>query len=223
MLIAYFAERIPSRVFVPLAATLAVAARVDAHPQSVAAFATDAIVLLLLVVQFRLWDDIADRRQDLVAHPQRVLVRAPSDLLFRAACVVLAAVNAATLALVYDNRTAFATFVALSGAMAAWYSCRGQRSTLGDHVLLLKYPAFVLIVAAGHQIVRPWLVVCSGAAVYLAACVYEAVHDPASPAAGNRILVACEACLLAAFGLGFGLWALGFGKNVMHSFVGELL
>jgi len=67
---------------------------------------------------------------------------------------------------------------------------------LGDHILLLKYPVFVLMVACGRGIEQPWQASCSAAAVYLAACLYEAAHDPAAPARRNRALVACEACLL---------------------------
>lgn len=201
MLQDYVVERLPPRMFVPLAALIALAGRIDVVPTSASGLLADGTVVLLLLAQFRLWDDLADRRRDAVEHPQRVLVRAPSDTMFRVACLILSAVNAATLAIVYESSLALVTFVTLTSGMALWYTTRGPRSLAADHVLLLKYPAFVLIVAAGRHVAHPGLVACSAAAIYLAACVYEAVHDPASPAAGNRILMACEAFALA--GLGF--------------------
>jgi len=89
----YCAERIPLRLFLPLAALLALAARVDAA-RSIPESIVDAGILLLLMAQFRLWDDIADRPHDRIAHPERVLVGAPSDTPFRIACGVLAILNA---------------------------------------------------------------------------------------------------------------------------------
>lgn len=205
ILLQYFTERLPARIFVPLAGVLALAARADVAP-SISGFAADAGIALLLVAQFRLWDDLADRSHDAVEHPDRVLVRAPSDTLFRRSCVGLALVNAAAVFLVYDSRVALGTLLMLDLGMACWYLRRGPRSTVGDHVLLLKYPLFVLLIAAGHRIEHPRQVGSSAAVVYLAACLYEAIHDPSSPAAANRTLVACEASLLV---VSFALFAIG--------------
>ena len=43
---------------------------------SVMELAAATVGALLLLAQFRIWDDIADRLQDAIAHPDRVLVRA---------------------------------------------------------------------------------------------------------------------------------------------------
>ena len=196
---AYARERLPLRVFGPLAATLALAARAGAVPSPAPVFVLDTAVVLMILAQFRLWDDLADRHLDAIAHPERVLVQASSDVVFRVACAALAVLNVALLRIAYPNRAGIAMLGALNIGMALWYARRGSRSALGDHLLLAKYPAFVLIVACGRGIDRPILAACAAAAVYLAACLYEAIHDPDSPAARHRRLVMCEAALLAAF------------------------
>jgi 4-hydroxybenzoate polyprenyltransferase len=198
MLVTYVRERMPLGMFVPLATAIALAGRAGAARSPVLTLAVDAAVVMLLLAQFRLWDDLADRQHDGVAHPTRALVLASSDQSFRVICAALGVLNAGLLWLACPNRAGLAIFLALNLGMALWYASRGSRSSLGDHLLLAKYPLFVLIVAYGREIDRPLLVGCAAGAVYLAACLYEAIHDPASPARRHRPLIACEALLLVA-------------------------
>ena len=89
-----------------------------------------------------------------------------------------------------------ALLLAVTLITAVAYRTRTRPSAAGAHVLLLKYPAFVAIVAAGRHAERPALAACSVLAVYLGACVYEALHDPAARTARPAPLVVGEVVLL---------------------------
>jgi len=197
MLGAYAAERLPVRVFVTLAAGLALAIRAGSGG-SASAFAVDVGTMTMLVALFRIWDDLSDRSADAVSHPDRVLVRAGSLTVFRVAVLGLGVAAASVLRLAYPHRGGLLMFLAVTAGMSVWYVFRPARNTVGDHVLLAKYPALVVVVALARGIDRPALLAASATVVYLAACLFEAIHDPASPAARNRPLVAVEAVLLAA-------------------------
>jgi hypothetical protein len=192
---AYVRERFRPLVFGPLAIVLAGAAsggRWNANQ-----LAVDAGFALLLLAQFRLWDDLADRTRDAVSHPQRVIVSAPSVRPFAAACIALAALNIA-IALARDGGLSLVLLCALDAALWVWYARRGRRSNLGDHLLLAKYPAFVLVLAGVRLASSPLPVGLCAAAIYLCANLYEAWHDGASPAARVPLLLACETALLVA-------------------------
>jgi 4-hydroxybenzoate polyprenyltransferase len=196
MLLEYRRERLPIRLIAPLSTGLALASASAARGGTGLTVLQDAGLMALLLGQFRLWDDLADRLRDRQFHPGRVLVRATSVVVPRVACGLLALLTAGLLALTYPDLTGLLAFVTVAAAALSWYARRAGRTTLGDHVVLAKYPAFVTIVALARGIDRPLLLLASATAVYFAACVYEAVHDPTSPARRYRALVACESALL---------------------------
>jgi hypothetical protein len=153
-----------------------------AHPwQGAAAAGLDLVQMALLFVQFRLWDDMADRHQDRIAHPDRVLPRARSTMPFLATWGVLAIVNGALILTRPGARDALLVFGTLVIALAGWYARRGARSAVGDHFLLTKYPAIVVIVCGGVWEVASWNGLLTLGVVYLAACVHEAWHDADAP------------------------------------------
>jgi hypothetical protein len=196
MLRAYLSERLPARVFVPFSVCLALAARAGGGSWSAGAVAIDVGTMTVLVALFRIWDDVSDRAHDRATHPDRVLVRATSIAPFRAAVLTLAVGAAGMLGLAYPHPGGLLTFLAVTGGMALWYACRSGRTTVGDHVLLAKYPALVFVLSLARGVDRPALLAGSATVVYLATCLFEVIHDPASPAARNRPLVAIEALLL---------------------------
>jgi hypothetical protein len=171
---------------------------------TIRAFASDAAMAALLFAQFRIVDDLADRERDAVVHPGRILVRAPSVAPVVAALAVLSAVTLAALVVRDPRGTAVAGYLLLDVALAAYYGAARTRTLLTDHLLLAKYPAFVWIVATSRHRSPPWLLTPldaavmfgAGAAMYLAACVYEAVHDTTSPSSSRPRLVAAESMLL---------------------------
>lgn len=134
---------------------------------------------VLLVSEFRLWDDLCDREQDCREDSSRVLCRAESLRPFVALLLLLAAVN---FGLVAWQRfwPSLAMLLALHGFLAAWYAVRG-RFHLGPvfnyQVVLLKYPAFGFVLGSGPGVTSFAPLFPSLAVVYLGLCIAEVLHD----------------------------------------------
>jgi hypothetical protein len=176
---AYWSERFRPVLFVPAAVLLAAASRTGAGGAP-ASTTIDISWALLLLAQFRLWDDLADRARDRAAHPSRVLVRATRVAPFIATCLILATSNL-LLAVWLRGMPGAAAIVALDVAAAVWYTWRPSRRTAAtDLILLTKYPAFVVVLAIGSTASLP-LVVLAAAAVYGLACLFEIWHDASGP------------------------------------------
>jgi 4-hydroxybenzoate polyprenyltransferase len=177
--IAYFAERLRPLVFLPAAGALALSAHFGGSHQDGCLF-VDGVMALLLLAQFRLWDDLADRESDRRHHPNRVLVRARRTTRFVAVCLMLAEVNFVAV----TWRSGLAGAIALGVvhlAAAGFYLVRPKRRTaLGDLLLLAKYPAFVVVLSA-TPLTPSTALFWSALSVYAAACVVEIVHDPSGP------------------------------------------
>jgi 4-hydroxybenzoate polyprenyltransferase len=175
MLRAYASERFPLRLFVPIACALALAVGGERTAWQLGA---DAALALSLVLQFRIWDDVEDRRRDAADHPARVLVRATSVRPFAIAVVALAAVNAAYLA--FRSPRAFGLFLVLNATFAVWYGLRTKHTAAGVPMLLAKYPSFVAVIAMTRTIDHPIALSISLVVVYAAAYAYEVWHDASS-------------------------------------------
>jgi hypothetical protein len=181
MIAAYLFDRFPVTVFAPLAVAIAGAAEAPGFgPVNLGVSACCAVVLLL---EFRLLDDLADRTTDTGLHPERVLVTAATLRPFHALLAALVFVNLA-IAIMRDGAgLSLAVFVSLHAGLGAWYARRSGRTVAGDQLLLAKYPAFVFIVAGSRVAEDPWPIALGACLIYIAASAYEAWHDPASPVA----------------------------------------
>ena len=179
MILAYLRERIPLSFFGPLALVLAACAL--AWPPHPVELAVTALGALFLLAQFRVWDDLADRRVDAVAHPDRVLARAESHRSLAGLAFALMVINATVAT--QRGFSSVALLVALHAALGGYYLLRQHRTVFSDQLLLGKYPAFVLILAGERLMTAPLPLGLTAAAVYVAASAYEAWHDPLSPLA----------------------------------------
>jgi hypothetical protein len=139
--------------------------------------------MVLLVLQFRLWDDLEDVERDRLAHPERVLSRSPVGEFRRLLAVLSGATLVGSAALSW---TAFIGVAVLDACFLIAY--RVVRPRVSDvtwrfPLLLAKYPAFVVLVAAtmgaraGGRLTVAALVAMAGA------CVYEVAHQQ-RPAGG---------------------------------------
>jgi hypothetical protein len=162
LIVRYLAERARPIVFVPLAVALAlVGAR--STPRS---FAIAALEALLLILAFRIWDDLEDRPRDAIEHPERVTVVAPHIW-----PLVLLAIVFAVGGLIAANML---PVVVIAIVLLAWYRLRPTSTgVMSGHVVLLKYPAIALAVA---PVAPPAAVLVS---LYLLLCVVECFDDPA--------------------------------------------
>jgi len=130
--------------------------------------------LVLAIVTFRLWDDLADLTYDRLHHPQRVLVTAESLLPF----VVAVLAGLSSLAwLLRDDSHRLAVLLLLSLLLAVLYHSPPGRSAARPFragLLLAKYPVFLIL--AGSLSFRLW---ASGLVVYAILAAFE-WHDDRS-------------------------------------------
>ena len=197
---AYLRERYASPLFVVLAALLtATGFAISPGEAGPAALFRSLAIAFLLVLSFRIGDDLADAPRDRVRHPDRVLVRAPERGPFIA---LLAATTALAVAIIATAPQPFARLIAIGGAalvLGAWYAARGDAKPLvAAHVVLAKYPVIALAAAPAFPRSVTGSVVAILAALYAVLCAYETFHDPVlrgSPAA--RRLALLEAVLVA--------------------------
>jgi hypothetical protein len=183
MMAAYFGERFKAAIFGPAAVVLTAAALWAGGTSVGAAAAVRTLFLaVVLLLQFRLWDDLEDRERDRRLHPGRVLTRA-NPAPFRWTCAVLAIANIVLL-VIGGSRTAVLGLAGLD--VFFWIAYGPLRRRFSDRIwrfqiLLLKYPVFVGVLAAALGTPIRLRLFTAAVAVYLCACAYEALHDRHMP------------------------------------------
>jgi SAM-dependent methyltransferase len=184
-LAAYGGERIAKVRIALLVAVIAALGFLAQPAHGVPEALLRVLLAAFLVVQFRVWDDLADRPFDRVHHPRRVLaLRNGTDAPFLFAMAVLAAGIAAIVSgLGLAER--IAVYAALVAATAALYAARrgsGGESRGLSPVLLLKYPAFVMLPLAAPFGARA---LACAAGAFAAVALYDRATTP-RPAAGAK-------------------------------------
>ena len=177
----YCLERFDARRFGPLTLLLALAAKGLTQDSVVfrQSLALDLLLLILLLVQFRLLDDLCDVPSDRLTHPHRVLCRAQS---LRTFWIWLCALALCTLGLLvwFAPWLSICLYGALSLGLGLWYAARHRVPHLLTRRLipLLKYPLFGLIAASLTRrpihFARGFLI---STLVFLAMAAYEILHD----------------------------------------------
>ncbi len=179
LLLAYARERLTAGRVLPAGLLVVVATLAGRGWAGTGAAATDIAAAFALVTAFRVWDDVMDREHDRARHPERVVVRASSTVPLALAALVVAIGAASLLAL--TRGLASLGFVAVyTGVLAASYATRGPRSAVREWILLLKYGVFTLALI-GVPAAFTVRGLGSSAAAFVAACVYEWLHDAESP------------------------------------------
>jgi 4-hydroxybenzoate polyprenyltransferase len=185
LLLAYARERVRLEVFAPAIALLSFAALwVAGADNPNLTVAGGALALMtLLILQFRLWDDLADRDRDRAAHPHRVLV-AHDPAPFRGLLIVLGAA-AGAVGFVIGGTGALVSIAILDGRVFLLYRAIRPRLTADVWPALLvaaKYPALVALVATivGEPVWNRLLLGCLTTSA--GACLYEWTHTRPSSA-----------------------------------------
>lgn len=170
----------PVALIGPLTMFLCAAALATGWPAAASSWMLNIVLATLLVMQFRLWDDLSDVDSDRSFFPQRVLCQAKSLVGFRIVLGLVFAVNVILLA-AYKSELALITFLVLNFLVLAWYSVHVQMrfsSVFSPTIVLLKYPVFVYLLGAhagGHERVLTSSYAMS--LTFLCFCIYELLHD----------------------------------------------
>jgi hypothetical protein len=195
----YFRTRFPAWLVLSLPVAMIVPAIVGGRIAGVSDLLVAWGMALLLFVEFRLWDDLSDRRQDCRDDPSRVLCQAASIRPFVVCLIVLAIINFG-LAIERGPWLSVVILLALHVYLATWYAVRdylpgGRVATY--HAVLLKYPACGWQLALGSSR-GAVLLSASLAVVYLGLCMAEVLHDKRLRAQGSAwICLGIELILVA--------------------------
>lgn len=197
---AYRRERLRVRILLPAAIFLTVAAACASTTRDVSGLCSDLLLALLLVAQFRLWDDLCDVGQDRIDHPTRVLCQLTSHHQFWIVHTGLIAVNL-TLVMSLGTPDIVLAFLVLNLFFFVWYA--GVRRFIASRliscqVVLLKYPVFVLLLCNEIPAFDSWRPWSCAAIVYLCFCVFELLDDRRlHHVRGNTICLSVQMMILA--------------------------
>jgi SAM-dependent methyltransferase len=165
---AYCRERLATARIAGLVLLLWLLAAVTSPPASTSAGCVGLLLTALLVVQFRLWDDLADLRRDRIAHPQRVLVRstATQSFIWLAGMTTLPVL--CLLQLAPDSLLRVGGYVLIAACVAGLYVVERTapaRPAWVSLALLLKYAGFVLLITPEPGRPLVWLAAAAAFAI----------------------------------------------------------
>ncbi len=215
----YQQTRFPVRLFLPLALFLCTASLVTGWPPNLPAWTGHVLLACTLLFQFRLWDDLNDLARDRRDHPERILSRSKSLAPFYAATGLSFVINLVLLLWLYST-IAVGIFLTLNLTFLAWYQLAGKfkiHATVAYHIILIKYPIFVLLLASADLATEVRSMLYAMAVVYFSFCVYELLHDQQLRSILDlRFLLAAEmvALQLIAGLILVDLWGIGFLATV---------
>lgn len=146
----------------------------DATRMTLIGFAVGTLTAFLLVLAFRIWDDLEDRTYDAEHHPTRITVVARSVAPLRRFAFVLLVLATSLILATPNAPLRLSVLCASAFVLAVWYRSRSQqrRGLAHSHVVLLKYPALAFAAAP----VTPSLTALG--ALYVGLCAYEVIDDP---------------------------------------------
>jgi hypothetical protein len=189
-IVSYLRERVPVAIFGPailLTAALALwaAAPVDVGPAGIRAI----VLAALIIVQLRVWDDLEDREADAAAHPNRVLVNAPSGPV-QIFAWALAVSSGLVIIIGADTWTALACFLLLETWMGLAYRlvrARVSPRRWQYQILLVKYPAIVAVVTlAGSTPPSMGRLLVAAVLTYAGAVAFEIAHNRTTALGATR-------------------------------------
>lgn len=175
---AYLASRLLTVPMLALLALLLSAAWIPLLPDSIPKLGLSIALGIVLISMFRLWDDLADLRQDRIEHPDRVLSVTAHEKSFHRFCMLLGATTLVLL-LSSGNLQTSIGFAALTILFALFYRRPWRAGVrLRYHLLILKYPCFVLLISTRDNRPIDSSRLILALLVYLLLCIYEVLHDP---------------------------------------------
>ncbi len=177
-LLEYRRERLPLKLVLTVAFLLTMTGALVSGSANRVKLALDFMLAVLLVSQFRLWDDLQDVDADRVRHPDRVLCRQSSLRQFRLAVAIMCLVNCAAV-LASKSLTTAIVFAASNMVFYIWYNVLRSffRTWMSSIFVLTKYPAFLFVMVDGRELRDKTSLAVAMIVVFAAACIYEVLHN----------------------------------------------
>lgn len=177
-LLQYRRERLPMKLVLTVAVLLTMAGALVSGTTNRMGMTLDVMLAVLLVSQFRLWDDLQDVDADRIQHPDRVLCRQASLRPFRVAVATMFVVNCVAVLASRAFNTAI-VFAAINMAFYIWYNALRSffRSWANSVFVLTKYPAFLFVLVDGSELRDKMSLAVAMIVVFAAACIYEVLHN----------------------------------------------
>jgi 4-hydroxybenzoate polyprenyltransferase len=184
LLVAYLRQRIRVRAFVPLALLLAIASwwLVPSAAFQSATFFESATQAFVLILAFRVWDDLEDRNADRARHPERVMALSGRTAPFIALVASLIVVGVMWLLQSPEPLLRVVAIAIAACGLSIWYATRRLEKwnrVAGGHIVLAKYPLIAYAVAPtlppASMLARTVLIL---GGLYVLICIYEYVDDP---------------------------------------------
>lgn len=174
----YLSTRFKPARMLPLVLLLLAASCVGSQPTNLIAASVDMLLAALLVLQFRLWDDLSDVPFDRQHHPERVLVQAHSLLPYSSLLLLVGVANA-IIAIWTRPANVAITLMNLHVGLLIWYELIRHNNwrVANFHLVLLKYPVFVFILASRTDSALHPALLASMGCVFFLLCVVEVLHD----------------------------------------------
>ena len=202
----YLYTRFPAMRYIPLAVFLATAGLAASPPAQIWHWVLAATLALTLILQFRLWDDIADRDHDRETHPTRVLCHTRDMKPFLIAAAALFVLNGTFLAWHPGHSPKLIAYLVFCTYLLAWYRLRPIATNarlLNSQLVLLKYPVIGWLIGVPAADTDLALLLSCLFSVYLIFIIFEILDDHSL-----RQLPGAMFSLAASFGLLVFVWVL---------------
>jgi 4-hydroxybenzoate polyprenyltransferase len=178
----YLHERYGARPFIPLALTLGFAGRIAVGARLDSPWSLPPSILLcyLLVLAFRVWDDLEDRARDQREHPERVLVRSSTRAPWFALLAGAFAISATIIVAGSDSGGRLLLLGAGCLVLFGWYRVRRALAApplIGTLVVFGKYPLIALVAAPRATSLPIGTTTLVLLALYLVLLAYELFDD----------------------------------------------
>lgn len=185
----YLRERYPVRRFVPLA-LLVSGAGILASPDfarmtlegAAGSWLRAMLIAYLVILAFRVWDDLEDSEHDAHFHPERITVRVKSATPFLILQLTAAALASLLVLTGPQPGMRLLALLLLGVMLGIWYRTRAALDAspvAGALILLAKYPVIAYVAAPalwsalGVAHALPFLLT-----LYVVLCIHEALDDP---------------------------------------------
>lgn len=177
--IAYRKERFSLKIYCPLALYLTIASLMGMPLLKVNIMLLNAAIILLLLFQFRLWDDLHSIQEDRIIYPYRILCNVLSIKHYRFLLAILFTVS---MGLIYCYSTTIipaVSYLLLIFFYLLLYNLDVlKEGRIYNHLIIMKYVIVVLIVTLVHvDIIHTINIYHPLISVFLVMSIYEVIHD----------------------------------------------